>query len=466
VLTVAVIATGLFMMMLDNTVLNVALPSIQQDLGVRVASLEWVVTGYTLTFAAILLIGGKLADMLGRRRMFLIGMGVFTLASLVSGLSTSITMLIGGRILQGIGGALMNPASLSLIAASFPVRQRGAAIGLWSGIGATALATGPLVGGLLTQHLSWHWIFFVNLPIGILGMTAGYLLISESRDESADQQFDIPGLVTSAVGLFALTYGLIEGNTYGWDSPRIVAAFVVAGVALSGFLLLERHQRAPMLDLSLFRSSTYVGANVSQLFSSMAMFGVSFFLSIYLQRVLGYSPVQSGLAFVPMTVLIVFMAPFSGRLSDRIGSRRLMTVGMSLVGVALLTFSRLDLTSTYWELVPGFVLAGIGMPMAMASSAAAAMRAVSADKAGVGSAVLNSFRQVGGSLGLALMGAIVAVNAVGSGSAALFVGGLERALHVAAAIAFLGAVISFATVREGSRYRRFEEPVLLPAETR
>ena len=238
-----------------------------------------------------------------------------------------------------------------------------------------------------------------------------------------------------------------------------MAAFTVAALSLTAFLLLERHQRAPMLDLSLFRSPTYVGANVCQLFSSMAMFGVAFFMSIYLQRVLGYSPVKAGLAFVPMTLLIVFVAPFAGRLSDRIGSRRLMTIGLSLVGVALLFFSRLELTSSYWNLLPGFVLAGIGMPMSMASSAAAAMRAVSADKAGVGSAVLNSFRQVGGSLGLALMGAIVAVNAVAAGSAASYVNGLERALHVAAGIAFTGAIVAAVLVRPedhfaGRRKRR------------
>lgn len=445
--TLAAVAFGLFMIMLDNTVVNVALPSIQRDLGVSLSELEWVVAGYALTFAALMLIGGKLADMIGRRLIFIVGIAVFTFASLLCGLSDSGTMLIAARILQGAGASLMNPASLSIITATFPPRQRGTAIGIWAGVSAMALAIGPLVGGLLTEHLSWHWIFFVNVPVGIVGIVASYFLIDETRDESAAQSFDVPGLLTSALGLFALTYGLIEANSYGWTSGRILAAFAIAVVSLVSFVLLERHQRVPMLDLTLFRSRTYVGANLTLLLVALAMFGVFFFVSIYMQTVLGYSPTQSGAAFLPMTLLIIVVAPQAGRLADRIGSRALMTGGMLLVGVHLLIFSTLGADSTFWNLLPALLIGGVGMALTMTPATAAAMKAVPRDKAGVGSAVLNAFRQVGGSTGVAMMGAIMASRASTPPSIDGFLDGLHSALLVAAAIAFAGAVVAYILVR-------------------
>jgi EmrB/QacA subfamily drug resistance transporter len=445
--TLAAVAFGLFMIMLDNTVVNVALPSIQRDLNVGLSELEWVVTGYALTFAALMLIGGKLADMFGRRLIFVIGIAAFTLASLWCGLADSGTMLIAARITQGIGASLMNPASLSIITATFPPRQRGTAIGIWAGVAAMALAIGPLAGGLLTQHLSWHWVFFVNVPVGILGIVASFILIDESRDESAVQRFDFPGLATSAIGLFALTYGLIEANGYGWTSGRILFAFALAVVSLGSFILLEKHQKVPMLDLSLFRSSTYVGANVVLLLVALAMFGVFFFISLYMQNVLGYSAVQAGAAFLPMTILIILVAPQSGRLADRIGSRSLMTVGMLLIGTQLLLFSRVDETATFWTLLPALLLGGFGMALTMTPATAAAMKAVPADKAGVGSAVLNAFRQVGGSIGVALMGAIMA-SRKGTTPLDTFLVGFHAALVVAAMIAFAGAAVAFVLVRK------------------
>src|SRR5919106_5939650 len=228
--TLAAVSFGLFMIMLDNTVVNVALPSIQQDLGADLSELEWIVTGYALTFAALMLIGGKLADAYGRRLVFVAGIAIFTLSSLACGLADSENVLIGARVVQGVGAALMNPATLSIIAATFPPEERGTAIGIWAGVSALALAIGPLVGGLLTDHLDWSWIFYVNVPVGILGIVASYLLVTESRDET-HQRLDLPGLATSAVGLFSLTYALIEANTYGWTSGRIVGAFAVAVLA-------------------------------------------------------------------------------------------------------------------------------------------------------------------------------------------------------------------------------------------
>ena len=445
--TLAAVSFGLFMIMLDNTVVNVALPSIQEDLGATLSELQWIVTGYALTFAALMLIGGKLADAYGRRLIFVLGIVIFTLASLWCGLSATSEMLIVARIVQGAGAALMNPATLSIISATFPPKQRGAAIGIWAGVSALALAIGPLVGGLLTEHLSWHWIFFVNVPVGVVAIVASLLLITESKDET-HESLDLPGLGTSALGLFALTYGLIEANAYGWTSARIVGSFAVAVISLVSFVIIERRRRYPMLDLTLFRSGTYTGANVSMLLVALSMFGVFFFVSLYMQNVLGYSAVQAGAAFLPMTVLIILIAPIAGKASDRFGSRWLMTIGMVLLGVQLLYFSQLTTTSDFWNLLPGFILGGFGMAMAMTPTAAAAIRAVPVHKSGVGSAVLNAMRQVGGSIGIALMGAIVAAQASGRPGAEGFMAGFERALIVASVIAFAGSIVAFALVRQ------------------
>jgi EmrB/QacA subfamily drug resistance transporter len=448
--TLAAVAFGLFMIMLDNTVVNVALPSIQRELGMQLSELEWIVSGYALTFAALMLIGGRLADAYGRRLIFVVGIAVFTLASLACGLASSGEALIAARVAQGVGAALMNPATLSIIAVTFPPRQRGTAIGIWAGTSALALALGPLIGGLLTEHASWNWIFFVNVPIGVLGIAASFLLIDESRDES-HERLDLPGLATSGLGLFALTYGLIEGNNYGWGSVRIVGAFVVAAVSLTLFVLLERRQRAPMLDLTLFRNRTYVGANLAMLLVALAMFGVFFFVSLYMQNVLGYSAVEAGAAFLPMTLLIIVIAPLAGRASDRWGSRWLITGGMVLLAAQLAYFSQLSDDATFWVLLPALVLGGFGMSMTMTPSSAAAMRAVPVEKAGIGSAVLNACRQVGGSTGIALMGAIMASRLASPPTTASFMDGFELALVVASVIALAGAITAAVLIRPHDR---------------
>jgi EmrB/QacA subfamily drug resistance transporter len=445
-LTLAAVSFGLFMIMLDNTVVNVALPSIQRDLGADLSELEWIVTGYALTFASLMLVGGKVADAYGRRLIFVVGIVVFTVASLMCGLATSSEMLIGSRVLQGAGAALMNPATLSIIAATFPPRERGTAIGIWAGTSALALAIGPLVGGLITEHLDWSWIFFVNVPIGALGIVASFAFIDESRDET-HASLDLPGLATSAIGLFALTYGLIEANTYGWTSARILGAFAVAVVGLVSFVVLERRRRDPMLPLDLFRNTTYTGANLVMLLVALAMFGVFFFVSLYMQNILGYSAVQAGAAFLPMTVLIVLLAPIAGRTSDRFGSRWLMTAGMSLLALQLVLFSQLGIDASFWNLLPALLIGGVGMSLTMTPSAAAATRSVPVDKAGIGSAVLNSARQVGGTMGVAVMGAIIAAEAAGERTPEAFMRGFERALLVAACIAALGAVVAYALIR-------------------
>jgi EmrB/QacA subfamily drug resistance transporter len=463
--TLAAVSFGLFMIMLDNTVVNVALPSIQRELGIGLSELEWIVTGYALSFAALMLTGGKVADMVGRRRIFVLGIVVFTVASFLCGIAESSEVLIGARVLQGVGAALMNPATLSIISATFPPRQRGTAIGIWAGVSALALAIGPLVGGLLTEHVGWEWIFFVNVPVGILGIAASYLFIDESKDTSLEQRLDLPGLLTSGIGLFALTYGLIEANAYGWTSPRILAAFAVAAVGLVSFVLLERHQRLPMLDLSLFRSGTFAGANLVILLVAFAMFGIFLFVSLYMQNILGYSAVQAGAAFLPMTILIILIAPIAGKTTDRVGSRWLMTAGMTLIAVQLFYFSTLGVGAKYWDLLPALLIGGIGMALTMTPSAAAAVRSVPVDKSGVGSAVLNSFRQVGGSIGIAVMGAIVAHEVGGRRSPEAFVDGFQRALEVAGVIAVVGAVVAAVLVRShaGQEEHAREDAVELAA---
>jgi EmrB/QacA subfamily drug resistance transporter len=461
--TLGAVAFGLFMIMLDNTVVNVALPSIQESLGLKVSELEWVVAGYALTFGAFMLTGGKLADLLGRRRMFVVGLIVFTASSLACGLAGSATILIGARVVQGLGAALMNPSTLSIITVTFPPKQRGTAIGIWAGVSALALAIGPLVGGVITEHINWNWIFFINVPIGIIAVVAAFLFIDESRDTSAEQRPDVPGLASSALGLFALTYALIEGNNFGWSSPRIIGALAIAVVSLAAFILFERHQRLPMLDLSLFRNRTFTGANLVMLLVALAMFGVFFYISLFMQQVLGYSPIQAGAAFLPMTVLIVFLAPLAGKYSDRFGSRYLAGSGMLLLSGSLFLFSRVGEQASYWQLLPAMLIGGTGMSLTMTPTTAAAMSAVAMNKAGVGSAVLNSARQVGGSLGIALIGAIIASEIPAGASAAatgqklppeaahLFTNALHSALEVSALIALAGSAVALLTVRKPVR---------------
>ena len=450
--TLGALAFALFMIMLDNTVVNVALPSIQRDLGIGLSELEWTVNAYALTFAVLMLSGGKLADFYGRRRVFLSGLIVFTASSLACGLATGGEMLIAARTVQGIGAALMLPATLSIISATFPPHQRGTAIGIWAGVSAMALAIGPLIGGLLTEHIDWSWIFFVNVPIGVIGFVVGRIVIRESRDTSEEQRLDVPGLLASAIGLFALTFALIEANSYGWSDPVIVGLFVAAAAALVVFVWLELRQRTPMLDLSLFRSPTFAGANVVALLVTLAMFGVFFFMSLYMQNALGYSAVKTGAAFLPMTVLIILIAPAAGRFSDRIGSRWLMTAGMGLLAVSLVLFSRLDLASTFWDILPGLIVGGLGMATVMTPMTAAALGSVPVAKAGVGSGVLNTFRQVGGAMGIAVMGAIVAsyvdLDASARPDPQAFIDGFHAALLVSAGFAVLGAVVAATTVRQ------------------
>jgi len=451
--TLVAVAVGLFMIMLDNTVVNVALPSIRDDLGIGIAELEWVVNAYALTFGVLLLSGGKLADLLGRRRIFIVGLVIFTVASLACGLANSSEVLIAARTVQGIGAALMNRATLSIITATFPPRQRGMAIGIWAGVAALALAIGPLVGGILTDKIHWGWIFFINVPIGVLGVLAARIFIDESKDTSAEQRLDLPGLLTSGVGLFALTFGLIETNHHAWTSAIVLSMFALAAVALAAFVLLELRQRIPMLDLTLFRNRTFAGANAAMLLVGLAMFGIFFFNSLFIQNILGFSAIQTGATFLPMTVLIILVAPAAGKISDQVGPRWLMGTGMVLLSISLLLFGQLEADSSFWGILPGLLVGGFGMAITMAPTTSAAMGSVPLDKMGVGSAVINSMRQVGGSIGIAVMGALVATQLSAASPAdpryaAQFADGYHLAVHVGAALCLFGAVLSVLLVRQ------------------
>jgi len=453
--TLGALAFALFMIMLDNTVVNVALPAIQRDLRIGLSQLEWTINAYTLSFAVLLLMGGKLADFVGRKRIFLIGLVIFTIASLVCGLATTGGTLIAARAVQGTGAALMLPSTLSIISATFAPRERGTAIGIWAGTSLLSLAIGPLVGGLLIEHISWNWIFYINVPVGAIGFVVSMLVITESRDTSAEQRLDVPGLLASGIALFALTFALVQANSYGWGSTPIVACFVVAAVGFAAFVVVERRARLPMLDLSLFRNPTFSGANVIALLMFFTLFGIFFFMSIFEQGVLRYSAVKTGASFLPMTVVLVAVTPFAGRAADRLG-RWLMATGMVLVGVALLLLSSLDVRSGFWDTVPGFIVGGVGVGLTMTPMTVAVLGSVPVEKAGVGSGVLNSFRQLGGALGVAVLGAIVAgkihaLKPVDPRFGPAFVDGFQTALVVAALVSFAGAVAAALLVGD---YRR------------
>ena len=457
--TLGALSFALFMIMLDNTIVNVALPAIQKDLGIGVSELEWTVTAYALTFAVLLLTGGKLGDLYGRRRIFTIGLVVFTLSSLACGLSSSATELISARAVQGVGSALMMPATLSIITATFAARERGMAIGIWAGVSAMALAIGPLLGGVITEHISWNWIFFVNVPIGILGVIVSILVVPESRDTSKEQRLDLPGLLSSGIGLLALVYALIEAHKYGWTSGLILGLFAIAAIAFVAFVLLEMHQRLPMLDLTLFRNGTFAGANVVILMVGLAMFGIFVFFPIYMQTFRGWSPIQAGAALLPWTLLIVIFAPIAGKLSDRVGSRWLIAGGMTTVALCCLELSTVTVDSSFWHMLPGFVLGGLGMSFVMTPMSAAVMSAAPVAKAGVASGVLNTFRQVGVALGIAIMGAVItnreaAAARAGADPPHAFVHGLTFGMRVSAIICLAGALAALALIR---KQRPFEQ---------
>jgi EmrB/QacA subfamily drug resistance transporter len=395
--TLGAMCFALFMIMLDNTVVNVALPSIQRDLGASISGLEWTINGYTLSFAVLLATGGRLGDIFGRRRMFLIGVVIFALSSATAGLAPDATSLVISRIVQGVGAALMMPGTLSIITNAFPAHERGKAMGTWAGVSALALAIGPVLGGFLTEHVSWRAIFYINIPVAIGAVVATLFAVRESRDTSVGREVDYAGVGVLTAGLTALILALVEGNSWGWGSTQIIALLAVAIVALPVFVAVENRVKAPMVQFDLLSDRNFLGAVVVALVISFAMLGVFFFLALYMQDILGYTPLEAGVRFLPSTLMIVGIAPVAGRL---IGG------GLLIVSASLFSFSRIAVDSSYLDLLPGFMLLGIGIAMTMSPMTSAAMNAVPVQKAGIASGVLSMFRMVGGSLGVAVTGAI------------------------------------------------------------
>jgi EmrB/QacA subfamily drug resistance transporter len=397
---------ALAMAMLDNTVVNVALPTISRELDAGVSGLQWIVDGYVLVFASLLLTGGIAGDRYGRKKVFMSGLAIFTMASALCGLSQSTEQLIAARAIQGVGAALLMPGTLSIITVTFPPHERAKAIGLWAGVSGLALALGPTVGGLMVEHLGWQSVFFLNVPIGIIAIFAAWRNVRESVSE-VTRELDIPGLLLGSGALFFATYGLIEANEKGWSDPLIVGSMIAFAVLGIAFLLFERQSPKAMLPLRFFRIPAFsAGATVA--FSvSFGMFATFFFMSLYMQLIRGYSAFEAGIRFLPMTLMIIVVAPNAGRYASRHGSRIPMTFGLTMAGTGLLLLSFISVETSYWLMLPLFVMMGVGIGATMAPMTAAVMNAVGPERAGLGSATTNTSREVGGVFGIALLGTIL-----------------------------------------------------------
>ena len=408
-LALVVVAISQLMVVLDATIVNVALPDIAQALKVTSnADLQWIVTVYTLTFGGFLLLGGKLADRLGRRRVFVTGAALFAFASFLGGVAGNLGLLIAARGLQGVGGALMSPAALSLLTVIYAEgKERNRALGIWSAITAGGAALGLILGGVLTQYASWRWVLFVNVPVAVLAFLGAERFVPESRDERA-QGFDIPGAVLVTGGLMTLVFALVKGNEYGWASARTIATLLVAGVLLALFVVVQQQATAPLVPFRLFRSRTLLGADVGALFVGAGIFAIFFFLILWMQVVNGYGPVKSGLAFLPMTLLIGISAGIGAQLLHRVGPRALLATGPTLAALGLLILGlRLEPTSSYTTVVlPSLAMVAFGMGLTFVALTSSAVAGVPHEDAGIASALLNAGQQVGGALGLAILTAI------------------------------------------------------------
>jgi EmrB/QacA subfamily drug resistance transporter len=474
-----VVCVAVFMLLLDITVVNVALPEIDKDLNTSFTDLQWVVDAYALTLACMMLNAGSLGDRLGRKRVFLGGIALFTLASALCGAATTPLWLIVARGAQGVGGAAMFAVSLAIISQEFHGRERGTAFGIWGATVGAAVAVGPLVGGALTTYVGWRWIFFVNIPIGIACVVAGLRELNETRNEEAGQ-FDVSGLLTLTGGLFALVLGLLRGSDWGWSSGRIVGLFVAAAVLLGAFAFVELRKQSPMFDIRLFRVPTFTGAQITAFAIASGMFSLFLFLPLYLESVLGYSAVKTGVIFLPLSLISFVVAPIAGRLSARFPVRWFLGGGLAVVGVAVLLLHGVTLTSTASALIPGFIVGGIGIGLVNAPLAATAVSVVEPRRAGMASGINNTFRQVGIATGIAALGAIfqsqiasslaasntsfgisyptaqgVASGFVHFGDEAqttaantAFISGLNTIFVVSAIVLFAGAILAFVLVRE------------------
>jgi EmrB/QacA subfamily drug resistance transporter len=436
--TFAISSIALFMAALDNLVVTTALPVIRASFNANLAELEWIVNAYTLTFAVLLLTGAALGDRFGRKRLFIIGLAIFTGGSAVAALSSNVSVLIVARAIQGLGGAILTPLSLTILSAAVPRERRAVALGAWGGIAGLAIAIGPLVGGAISEGLAWQWIFWINVPIGLVAMPLAYARLTESRGPST--RLDLAGLGLASGGLLAVVWGLVRANEQGWTSPEIVGSFVAGLVLLVAFVAWEARSAEPMLPLRLFRSRTFTAANLVSMLMTFGMFGSIFLLAQFFQVVQGYSPFQAGLRTLPWTIMPVFVAPIAGLLSARTGTRPLLVRGMSLQAnahgwMALIITPTVD----YGAIVPTFILAGIGMGLFFAPIANVVLSAVRPEEEGKASGANNAIRELGGVFGVAVLASIFSANG-GYTSGQAFVDGLVPAMQVGAVVVAAGAV--------------------------
>ncbi|MGZ8716680.1 MAG: MFS transporter [Gaiellaceae bacterium] len=399
-----------FMVVLDATVVNVALPSIQKDLGMTEANLQWVVNAYTLVFGGFLLLGGRAGDLLGRKRLFLGGVVVFTLASLLDGLSTSSGMLIGARALQGLGAAFISPAALAIISTTFKEgADRAKALGVWAAIAIGGSAVGLVLGGALTQAFSWPWIFFINVPVGIAAFMLSLRLVPESKDEAAHRSFDVAGAATVTGGLMALVYAIVQAQQKGWGSAQTIVTFVVAVALLVGFVLIELRAKAPLVRLSIFRVRSLSAANVVMFLVGSGLFAMFFFNSLYIQRVLGYGPLKAGLAFLPFTAGIMVSAGLTSQFGPKVGVRLVSGIGMVVAAGGLLLLTRIPVDGSYLSnVLPSLMLTSLGMGAVFVSLTLVATTGLEDEDQGLASGLFNTSQQVGGALGLAILSTIAA----------------------------------------------------------
>jgi EmrB/QacA subfamily drug resistance transporter len=450
VVAAAVLGTGIAF--LDSTVVSIALPSIARDFHGGVGTLQWVVTGYALTLTAFLLLGGSLGDRVGRKRIFSIGVVWFTIASAACGLAPTAGFLIGARVLQGVGGALLTPASLAILQASFRPDDRARAIGAWSGLAGVATAAGPLVGGYLLAAGSWRWIFFINVPLAAVVLVITARHVPESRDPSATGRVDFVGATLAVVFLTGLTYGLIEAPTRGWSSPAVVACLTIAVLAAPAFLLFEHRHAHPMLPLKLFHSRQFSGANAVTFAVYSALGGALFLLPVELQIVKGYSPLESGLALLPLTLVMLALSSWSGALSTRIGPRLQMTVGPIVVGAGLALLTRATGSGSYWtQVFPAVLVFALGLAIAVAPLTSTAMGAAPPQHSGVASAINNVVARAAGLLAVALLPLLVGLTGAAGLDSAALASGFHSAMLISGAIAAVGGLLAALTIRNPAR---------------
>jgi EmrB/QacA subfamily drug resistance transporter len=457
--TFAITSVALFMTTLDNLVVTTALPVIRKDLDASLSGLEWTVNAYTLTFAVLLITGAALGDRFGRRRLFTIGLAIFTLASAAAALAPSIEVLIAARALQGLGGAIVTPLTLTILSSAVPAERRGLVLGAWGGISGLAVAIGPLVGGAVVEGISWQWIFWLNVPIGLALIPLAALRLRETR--GPNDALDLPGVGLASAGLLGIVWGLVRGNSVGWMSTEIVSALVAGSLVLALFVLWELRAAEPMLPLRFFRNRTFTAANVASLLMFFGMFGSIFLLAQFFQTVQGYSPLDAGLRILPWTAMPIFVAPIAGALSDRIGGRPLMATGLAMqaTGLAWIAFVSTP-TVAYGELVIPFILSGIGMALYFAPVANVVLSAVRPEEEGQASGANNAIRELGGVFGVAVLASVFA-HYGGYGTGQSFVDGLTPAIYVGAALVATGALAALGiSRRRPPQEQEVYEPVL------